>query len=33
VLSAFVAEALRNAAQDSEQQPKLQLLKESLGWK
>ncbi|TCD47974.1 Wzz/FepE/Etk N-terminal domain-containing protein [Chlorobium sp. N1] len=33
VLWAFVAEALRNAAQDSEQQPKLQLLKESLGWK
>jgi len=33
VLSAFVAEALRNAAQDREQQPKLQLLKESLGWK
>jgi len=33
VLWAFVAEALRNAAQDREQQPKLQLLKESLGWK
>lgn len=33
VLWAFVAEALRNAANDREQQPKLQLLKESLGWK
>lgn len=33
VLWAFIAEALRNAAQDSEQQPKLQQLKDSLRWR
>lgn len=32
VLWAFIAEALGNAAQDSEQQPKLRQLKESLRW-